>query len=68
MLFGDWNNTDNQDPLLHGLIPLDGSAGLSGRAMDPEDYQAYFEKVDFAGAFRSSDSAWHYRWAEFLHE
>ncbi len=41
---------------------------IRDHALDPEVFDDFFKDSGYAGAFRSSDSAWHYRWAEFLHE
>jgi hypothetical protein len=54
------------NPNLDGVFPPAGAAYLSGYPLDPEVYDDFFEDVDWIGAFRSRDSAWHYNWAEFL--
>jgi hypothetical protein len=54
------------DPNLDGVFPPEGAAYLSGHPLDPEVYDDFFENVDWIGAFRSRDSAWHYNWSEFL--
>jgi hypothetical protein len=54
------------NPNLDGVFPPANAAYLSGYELDPEVYDDFFDKVDWIGAFRSEDSAWHYNWSEFL--
>ena len=54
------------NPNLDGVFPPANAAYLSGFRLDPEVYDDFFEDVDWIGAFRSRDSAWHYNWSEFL--
>lgn len=54
------------NPNLDGVFPPANAAYLSGYELDPEVYDDFFDKVDWIGAFRSRDSAWHYGWTEFL--
>jgi len=58
------NQTTN--PNLSGVIPPEGASYLSGKEMDPEVFGEFFDKVDWAGAVRSADSAWHYNWTIFV--
>lgn len=41
---------------------------IRDHGLDRDLFSDFFKDTGYAGAFRSSDSAWHYRWAEFLHE
>lgn len=54
------------NPNLVGPFPPDGAPYLNGFELDPEVYDDFFDKVDWIGAFRSRDAAWHYGWTEFL--
>jgi hypothetical protein len=54
------------NPMLNGVFPPDGAIYLQGFPLDPMVYDDFFEDVDWIGAFRSSNSAWHYNWSEFL--
>ena len=60
------NSTAN--PLLDGIYPPAGAAYLSGWDIDPEKFGEYIDKVDWIGAVRSPDSAWHYNWTIFVDE
>ena len=54
------------DPQLDGMFPSDASPYTSGFPIDPTVFNDFFEDVDYIGAFRSEESAWHYNWSEFL--
>lgn len=54
------------NPNLDGPFPPAAAPYLSGFELDPAVYDDFFDKVDWIGAFRSRDSAWHYGWTEFL--
>jgi hypothetical protein len=58
------NETAN--PNLTGIYPPAGAAYLQGKDIDPEVFGNFFDKVDWAGAVRSADSAWHYNWSIFI--
>ncbi len=58
------NETVN--PNLSGVIPPAGASYLSGKDIDPEVFGEFFDKVDWSGAIRSADSAWHYNWSIFV--
>jgi hypothetical protein len=62
----DGNETVN--PALDGIYPPEGAGYLKGKAMDPEVFGDFFDKVEWAGAVRSADSAWHYNWSIFVDE
>jgi hypothetical protein len=59
-------NTRLLSPALDGFIPHDYADYLEDYPLDPDFYDDFFEDVDWMGAFRSRDSAWHYGWTEFL--
>ena len=56
------------DPALDGLFPPEGAIYTTGFELDPLVYGEFFEHVDFIGAFRSRETAWHYNWSEFLED
>ncbi|MDZ4728758.1 MAG: hypothetical protein SH820_02305 [Xanthomonadales bacterium] len=58
------NETIN--PGLTGVYPPDGAAYTGGKTIDSEKFGEFFDKVDWAGAVRSADSAWHYNWSIFV--
>lgn len=53
---------------LTNVYPPEGASYLSGKDIDPMKFGEFFEKVDWAGAVRSADSAWHYNWTIFVDE
>ena len=59
-------NSTQVNVALDGFLPHDWAAYLSGYALDPARYDDFFDDVNWTGAFRSKDSAWHYGWTEFL--
>jgi hypothetical protein len=65
-IMGFDGNSSGANPGLSGYFPVAGSITLGGHELDPEIYGEFFEDNDFAGAFRSRDSAWHWNWTEFL--
>ncbi|HET6563863.1 MAG TPA: hypothetical protein VFG52_00505, partial [Xanthomonadales bacterium] len=60
--------TGNQtiNPNLTGVYPPAGAAYTKGKTIDPAKFGEFFDKVDWAGAVRSADSAWHYNWSIFV--
>lgn len=54
------------NPNLDGPFPPANASYLRGFELDPAVFDDFFDKVDWIGAFRSRDSAWHYGWTEFL--
>jgi len=58
------NETVN--PNLSGVYPPAGAAYTKGKKMDPAKFGDFFDKVEWAGAVRSADSAWHYNWSIFV--
>jgi hypothetical protein len=64
--FDEQPGNSEGDPMLDGVFPPAGAGYLSGHPLDPMVYGDFFEHVDYIGAFRSRDSAWHYNWSEFL--
>jgi hypothetical protein len=60
----DGNETVN--PNLTGVYPPEGAAYTSGKEMDSTKFGQFFDKVDWAGAVRSADSAWHYNWSIYV--
>lgn len=54
------------DPMLDGPFPPADATYLQGFPLDPMVYDDFFEDVDWIGAFRSANSAWHYNWSEFV--
>ncbi len=55
-----------QNPALNGVYPPAGASYLSGFDLDPAVFGDFFEDVDWIGAVRSEDSAWHYNWSIFV--
>jgi len=55
-----------QDPNLVGIYPPANAAYLSGYELDPEVFGEFFDHVDWIGAVRSQDSAWHYNWTIYV--
>jgi hypothetical protein len=64
--FDEQPGNSERDPALDGVFPPEDAEYLSGYPLDPMVYDDFFEDVDYIGAFRSRDSAWHYNWSEFL--
>ncbi len=58
------NETTNTN--LTGIYPPANATFLKDKDMDPEVFGDFFDKVDWAGAVRSADSAWHYNWSIFV--
>ena len=58
--------TGNQavDPQLNGIYPTANTPGV--QAMDPNKFGAFFDKTNYAGAFKSQSQDWTAGWAEFL--
>ena len=56
------------NPMLDGAFPPADAPYLQGFHLDPMVYDDFFEDVDWIGAFRSRDSAWHYNWSEFVND
>ena len=54
------------NPQLDGVYPPADAAYLEGQMIDPMKFGEFFDKVDWAGAVRSADSAWHYNWSIFV--
>lgn len=54
------------DSNLNGVLPPAGASYLSGKNMDPEKFDDFFDKVDWAGAVRSADAAWYHGWTIFV--
>ena len=54
------------DPGLDGVFPPAGANYVTGYPLDPTVYDDFFDDVDYIGAFRSREAAWHYNWSEFL--
>lgn len=65
-----WFNAQNGnqvlDPALNNIYPPMGASYLSGQIIDPAKFGAFFDKVEFSGAFPSEGSAWTHGWTEFL--
>jgi hypothetical protein len=55
-----------QNPMLSGIYPPANANYLSGFDLDPMVFGEFFEDVDWIGAVRSPDSAWHYNWSIFV--
>jgi hypothetical protein len=63
---GQSGNMNGVDPMLDGAFLPEDSEYLSGYTCDPEIYaDAFFDDVDYIGAFRSRSDAWTYGWTEF---
>ena len=60
--FDAQSGNEVQNPQLNGVVPPAGADYLSGHPLDPEVFGDFFEDVDYVGAIRSADSAWHYNW------
>jgi hypothetical protein len=55
------------DPMLvDGVFPPADAGYTTGYPLDPTVFDDFFEDVDYIGAFRSREQAWHYKWTEFL--
>ena len=52
------------NPALDNIYPT--SATPSNRAIDPTKWDAFFDKVNYVGAFKSQSQAWTNGWTEFL--
>lgn len=52
------------NPELDGIYPT--AATPTGKNIDPQLWGAFFDKVDFVGAFPSKTQAWTSGWTEFL--
>jgi hypothetical protein len=57
-----------QNPQLTGIYPPANANYLSGWELDPEVFGEFFDHVDWVGAVRDRDSAWHYNWSVFVDE
>ncbi|MFK8011710.1 MAG: hypothetical protein AB8B80_06695 [Marinicellaceae bacterium] len=52
------------DPALMGIYPT--AATPTNMSIDPEKWGAFFDKVNYVGAFKSQSQAWTNGWTEFL--
>jgi len=57
-----------QDPQLDGIYPPANADYLAGYNLDPAVFGEFFEFVDWIGAVRNADSAWHHNWSIFVDE
>jgi hypothetical protein len=57
-----------QDPQLDGIYPPADADYLSGWNLDPAVFGEFFDFVDWIGAVRNADSAWHHNWSIFVDE
>ncbi len=57
-----------QNPQLDGIYPPPNANYLTGYNLDPTVFGEFFEFVDWIGAVRNEDSAWHYNWSIFLEQ
>jgi hypothetical protein len=57
-----------QDPQLDGIFPPSNADYLTGFNLDPAVFGEFFDHVDWIGAVRNEDSAWHYNWSIFLEQ
>jgi hypothetical protein len=64
--FNTQPGNSERDPALDLMFPPQGAEYTSGYELDPMVYDDFFEDVDYIGAFRSRESAWHYNWTEFF--
>jgi len=55
-----------QDPMLDNIYPPEDADYLSGYPLDPMVFGEFFDKVDWIGAVRNRDSAWHHNWTIFV--
>ena len=52
------------DPALDNIYPTTNTP--TGKTIDPDVWGAFFDKVDYVGAFKSKAQAWTNGWTEFL--
>ncbi len=52
------------DPALNNIYPTANTP--TGKNMDPNIWSAFFDKVNYVGAFKSESHAWTNGWTEFL--
>lgn len=66
----DWFDAQDgnaqQDPMLIGIYPPGDADYLTGFPLDPEVFGEFFDHVDWVGAVRNDDSAWHHDWSIFV--
>jgi hypothetical protein len=66
--FAGQSGNAEQDPQLDGIYPPADADYLSGNNLDPAVFGEFFDFVDWIGAVRNADSAWHHKWSIFVDE
>jgi hypothetical protein len=64
--FESQSGNAQQNPQLIGIYPPANANYVSGKELDPAVFGEFFDHVDWIGAVRDPNSAWHYNWSVFV--